>query len=81
VIVHPPGDVPDGHPGLTPRVIAAVARAALIQYHEHQITDEDGPTCTIGSRFCGTAAAAGNSTRRSKTLTGNPAGREIRRST
>jgi len=24
-------------------VIAAVARAALIQYHEHQITDEDGP--------------------------------------
>lgn len=38
----PPGDVPDGHPGLTLRVLEAVARAQL-QHDSHLVTDEDGP--------------------------------------
>lgn len=38
-----PGDVPDGHPGLTQRVLDAVARAKLNWQVSHEITDEDGP--------------------------------------
>jgi hypothetical protein len=37
-----PGDVPDDHPGLTPRVLDAVARARF-NATCHAITDEDGP--------------------------------------
>jgi hypothetical protein len=39
----PPGAVPDGHPGLTPRVLHAVALARLIYRAKSQITDADGP--------------------------------------
>jgi hypothetical protein len=41
----PPGDVPPGHPGLTPRVLDAVAKARLNHRAAHQITDADGPHC------------------------------------
>jgi hypothetical protein len=39
----PPGDVPEGHPGLTPRVLDAVAKARLYHGIGHEITDADGP--------------------------------------
>jgi hypothetical protein len=39
----PPGDVPEGYPGLTPRVLDAVAKARLHHNAGHPITDEDGP--------------------------------------
>jgi hypothetical protein len=39
----PPGDVPEGHPGLTKRVLAAVARARPYPRAAHPITDDDGP--------------------------------------
>ena len=39
----PPGDVPQGHPGLTPRVIDAVAKARSHPTVGHLITDDDGP--------------------------------------
>lgn len=39
-----PGDVPEGHPGMTPRVRAAVARATRYDYLDHhELTDADGP--------------------------------------
>ena len=38
-----PGDVPVGHPGLTQRVVDAVARAELTWRTAHPITDADGP--------------------------------------
>jgi hypothetical protein len=39
----PPGYVPEGHPGLTPRVVHAVALARLIYRTNPYITDENGP--------------------------------------
>jgi hypothetical protein len=39
----PPGGVPAGHPGLTTRVLEAVAKARLNPPAAHPITDEDGP--------------------------------------
>ena len=39
----PPGGVPAGHPGLTPRVLDAVAKARLNPHVVHRITDADGP--------------------------------------
>ena len=39
----PPGDVPEGHPGLTPRVLEALAIARLNHAVDHPITDNDGP--------------------------------------
>lgn len=39
----PPGAVPDGHPGLTARVLDAIAAARLSHYRGRPITDEDGP--------------------------------------
>jgi hypothetical protein len=39
----PPGAVPEGHPGLTPRVLRAVAIARLIYRANLRITDSDGP--------------------------------------
>jgi hypothetical protein len=41
--LRPPGDVPAGHPGLTPRVLGAIARARQRARMAHLITDEDGP--------------------------------------
>jgi hypothetical protein len=38
----PPGGVPDGHPGLTPRVLHAIAIARL-SWINHPITDDSGP--------------------------------------
>jgi len=39
----PPGEVPEDHPGLTPRVRDAVAKARLSHNTSHLITDDDGP--------------------------------------
>lgn len=39
----PPGSVPEGHPGLTPRVLDAIAWARLHPRNGHVVTDEDGP--------------------------------------
>jgi hypothetical protein len=41
--LRPPGDVPAGHPGLTPRVLAAIAIARLKPRRTYAITDADGP--------------------------------------
>ncbi len=38
-----PGGVSDGHPGLTPRVVAAIAWARLHHHDGHAVTDDDGP--------------------------------------
>jgi hypothetical protein len=38
-----PGDVPQGHPGLTQRVLDAVAKAKLGWHESREISDEDGP--------------------------------------
>jgi hypothetical protein len=44
---HIPGDVPDDHPGLTPRVQLAIHRARLLAEWDHHtdadITDASGP--------------------------------------
>jgi hypothetical protein len=37
------GDLPEGHPGLTQRVLDAMERARLDVAEAHEITDEDGP--------------------------------------
>lgn len=39
----PPGGVPDGHPGLTSRVVAAIAIARMKPQMLRAITDECGP--------------------------------------
>jgi hypothetical protein len=38
-----PGDVPDDHPGLTPRVLDAIRQARLNPRPEYVLTDDDGP--------------------------------------
>lgn len=43
LITGPPGGVPEGHPGLTPRVLDAIATARLSRRVSHPLTDDDGP--------------------------------------
>jgi hypothetical protein len=43
LVTAPPGGVPKGHPGLTPRVLQAVETAQLQPRASRPITDEDGP--------------------------------------
>jgi hypothetical protein len=38
-----PGAVPEGHPGLTQRVLEAAERARLARLSDGEITDADGP--------------------------------------
>jgi hypothetical protein len=43
LVTAPPGGVPEGHPGLTPRVLDAIATARSIRCVSRPITDDDGP--------------------------------------
>jgi len=43
LVTDPPRGVPEGHPGLTPRVLDAIATACLGHCVGHPITDDDGP--------------------------------------